>query len=234
MFRFARLLDERDEEISQLKSSLEVKQSKHESKQTPPPVDREEKVLCCQPSPFATAVTPGRRSTSNAGQWTPKAIDNYAPLPHEQRRASAWKTGLLTAEQHHKFGVPGELASPTPSEERTPPGNNSRDLRRSDSVKLLQRLALIEEGGSRPARSHTGSHSVMKRSRLPLDNDDDVASRPRLPPRKVISINELGSRAKTDGETGHQRPMSRHQSMQDFPRHKLQAYVEDGAAGGDA
>lgn len=210
------------------------KQTKHEADKTPSAVDRDEKVLCYQPSPFATAGTPTRRPTSNPGEWTPKAIDNYAPLPHEQRRASAWKTGLLTAEQHHKFGVPGELASPTPSEERTPPGNNSRDLRRSDSVKLLQRLALAEEGGGRSSRPHAGALSITKRSRLPLDNDDDVASRPRLPPRKMASVNELGSRAKNDGEGGHQRPVSRHRSIQNFPRHKLQAYVEDGASGGDA
>ncbi|KAK4507514.1 hypothetical protein PRZ48_001249 [Zasmidium cellare] len=242
--RFARLLDERDEEISELKSSLsnalmpKHKHSKHESSEKPAVVDREEKVLCYQPSPFAIAGTPGRRPTTGARQWTPKAIDNYTPLPHEQRRASVWKTGQSSAEQHHKFGVPGELASPSPSEERTPPENRRRDLRRSDSLKLLERLALAEEGGSRPARSHTGSHSVTKRLRLPLDNDDDVASRPplpaRVPPRKMMSVNELGSRAKNDGETGHQRPISRHQSIQDFPRNKLQAYVEDGASGGDA
>lgn len=236
--RFARLLDERDEEISQLKTSLsnalmpKYKQSKHEVNQTPSTLDREEKVLCYQPSPFATAGTPTRRSTSNADQWTPKAIDNYTPLRHEQRRASAWKTGLFTAEQHHKFGVPGELALPTPSEERTPPGTNSRDLRHSDSVKLLQRLALVEEGGSRPTRAHAGALSVTKRSRLPLDNDDEV--RPRLPPRKTMSVNELGNRAKKDGETGRQRPISRHQSIQNLSRHQLQAYVEDGASGGDA
>lgn len=205
------------------------KQTKHEADKTPSVVDRDEKVLYCQPSPFATATS---RSTSNAGQWTPKAIENYTPLPHEQRRASAWKPDLLAAEQHHKFGVPGELASPTPLEERTPPGNNRRDLRRSDSVKLLQRLALIEEGGSRPTRPHAGALSVTKRLRLPLDDYDEV--RPRLPPRKMISVDELGSRAKNDGETSHQRPMSRHQSIQDLPGHKLQAYVEDTASRGDA
>ncbi|KAF2160517.1 hypothetical protein M409DRAFT_29137 [Zasmidium cellare ATCC 36951] len=245
--RFARLLDERDEEIGQLKTSLSnaltphSRQGKREADKTPSAVDRDEKVLY-HPSPFATAATPGRRTTSNTGQWTPKAIDNYTPLPHEQRRASVWKTGLQPAEQHHKFGVPGKLASPSPSEERTPPENKSRDLRRSDSLKLLERLALAEEGGSRPARSHhhhTGSKRVTKRSRLPLDNDDDdIASRPplpaRVPPRKMLSVNELGSRAKNDGETGHQRPISRHQSIQEFPRHnRLQAYVEDGASGGD-
>lgn len=233
--RFARLLDERDDEIGQLKSSLPntLTPKRHEKKQDSAkplpkaPSAEGRKVLYPPLSPFATAGNPGRRSAS----WTPKAIDNYVPLPHEQRRASVWRTGQPTAEQH-RFGVPGTFTPSSPSPATHASNEQTRDLRRSDSVKLLQRLALAEEGASDSARFNTGSLNATNRSRLPLD---DVASRPPLParvsPRKMTSVDELGSRPRHAGETNHQRPISRHQSIQELPRHRLQAYVEDGASG---
>lgn len=48
------------------------------------------------------------------------------------------------------------------------------------------------------------------------------------------SVIELGSQSQRDGETDQQRPISRHQSIQELPKPRLQAYVEDGASGGDA
>lgn len=243
--RFARLLDERDEEIRHLKASHlrpstpELNKRRIESDQV-----AEEANMATEPtptkhvpssplSPFATAGSTSKRASPASAQWTPRAIENYARLPWEEERASFWEKSSAKNERH-SFGVPG-LANPNQraQNEGKRSGNHRGDLRRSDSLKLLQRLARAEEGagggGGRSAPSMIETADMPRRIKLPLE----VAARPPLPappsPRKMASAGDLLSRR--DG--GRQQPISRHHSIEHLPGRGLQAYVEEEGREGD-
>ncbi|CAK4031491.1 Hypothetical predicted protein [Lecanosticta acicola] len=235
--RFAKLLDERDEEILQLRASLDralmPRPTKSKARNDSTDIKQDEyseKGMPC--SPFATAGSSVKRARPASAEWTPRAIDNYARLPWEQKRASLWKRGAAANEL--RFGVPGLVAQRENASEEanTTSGSQRRDPRRSDSLKLLQRLALVEEGGRPPASAI--EDDKLPRARLPLD-----ATRPPLPappsPRKVASAEDLVTRrGHDDTQTGRQQRISRHQSIQHLPGHRLQAYVEEDDRGGDA
>lgn len=236
--RYVRLLDERDEQIERLQRPLKAaKQKRRES-------DGEDGVVASESlqhpmdiaegsasSPFATAGSSEPSPTT--AQWTPRAIDNYARMPHEEQRASAWNQDRSSPVERYKFGVAGAFGPPSHRRPSRSSHGEGRDLRRKDSLKLLKRLALAEEGASRVEAQQESSESSRRagRSRLPLD---DMVSRPPLPapivsmPRRATSAADL--RSGSEGVSDRRRPMSRHESVQDLPRRRnpLQAYVEEG------
>lgn len=238
--RFARLLDERDEEIGHLKASHlrsstpELNKRRTESNQVAEEATTAtESTMPSLPlSPFATAGSTSKRASPASVQWTPRAIENYARLPWEKERASFWEKGSAKND-HLSFGVPGLAnANQRAQNQGKRSGNHRGDLRRSDSLKLLQRLALAEEGagegGGRSAPSMIETADMPRRIKLPLE----VAAKPPLPappsPRKMASAGELLSARERDDR---QQTISRHHSIEHLPGRRLQAYVEEGREG---
>jgi len=237
--RCSKLLDERDQEIKQLQQSLTqallpkqspLKRRSISSDTNAQPRDGESLIRC---SPFATASASVPPKLLSTGQWTPQPIHKYERLPHEQARLSAWSpdTGA-----QYRFGVPG-VATPPAQQRPLKAEEQKRDLRRSDSLKLLQRLALAEEGANKPAQGdRMGSSDGARRHRLPLDSiyrPPLPALLPPVPPRKTASSADLSARRNDDFGPEHQRPISKHQSHQDVSRRKLQPYVEEGEQNGE-
>lgn len=246
--RCARLLDERNDEVKQLQQSLTkalMPRSSHRARSerqsmyatgSAQPRDGESLIQC---SPFATTGTSPPRKAFMSQQWTPQAIDKYVKLPHEQDRECAW--GELPTSRY-RFGVPGVATPPTQQQSSKTADGQKRDLRRSDSLKLLRRLALVEEGANLPAQTPcmTEKNDRIQRQRLPLDDIYRPPLPAPLPPRplRTASFADLGSAARRDEDFGpeSQRPIVKHQSIQDLPGSNSrvhQPYVEEGEQGGE-
>lgn len=147
--RSSRLLEERLEEIAHLKNALardlgsETPTSTARSKASP-----EVKASPTPIKPLAFDAQQGYRERS--GQWSPQTLGVYAKSPHEQRRVAVWENGP-TALDFGKFGQAGEMS-----------------LRQSDSLKLLGKLALVEE--EQRSVSPVAAMPRKLRYKLPLDN----------------------------------------------------------------
>ncbi|EME49365.1 hypothetical protein DOTSEDRAFT_68221 [Dothistroma septosporum NZE10] len=244
--RYRRLLDERDDGFEQSKKSLQQalipnpeakvqeqeppahhdpyrRQSSPATRQImsiPSESQMEHESLPCPPSPFASARA---RSATVGETWASKALNNYAMQPHENLQASAW--GGRPSSNQCKFGAPG--AAPL-CDSQNISRNERRELRRSESMKLLQRLALAEEGGSAATRPDSRTRN---RTRLPLD---ELIARPPLPaPLPVRSMSSLEglTRDSRHGYLTGRRHMSKAHPIEERPL--LQAYVEEGESGGE-
>ncbi|KXT07308.1 hypothetical protein AC578_444 [Pseudocercospora eumusae] len=217
--RFSRLFDERGEVISQLRTALNQAltprpirgkcEGHNNAPETGSQRSRNSETLY---SPFAT--TGLEAHTPRSQKWTPKAMLGLPKLPHEEKRAASWEMGRSA--DARTFGRPSPLGC-TSRKGDDAAELHKKDLRRSDSLKLLRRLALVEE--CTPSKSSSDSQpSSSKRHRLPLE---DLSSRPPLPaplplpPRRLSSVADLSRSAESH------KPASKHPSMQ-------QAYVEEG------
>lgn len=222
--RFSRLFDERGETISQLRTSLNQAltpismQSKNDTEATEDE-SRDEHRADVTYSPFATCGL-----EAHSQKWTPKAFKGYTRLAHEQRRAVSWENG-------RRFGEPSPLGLASSHFAQPAKESRTKDLRRSDSLKLLQRLAL-DDGRTSPNNVTEAEPSTSRQRRLPLE---DLSSRPPLPaplplpPRRLSSVADLTRKPDDAGSDCH-KPISKHHSMLELPqsRHSLQAYVEEG------
>lgn len=242
--RFARLLEEKTQEIAQLKDDMSrpgVANKTPEADLTGSNDNHETEGEARSMPITPIAFGAQQDHLQNSGQWTPQTLDQYAKLPHEQRRAAAWETGPIAFDKA-KFGEAGLMS-----------------LRRSNSLKMLENLALVEEG------HQTVSPTAVKsgtRYKLPLDNPpsrkqncmcslSDTAHSTRgpiLPDIKPVSrkvpvrpadassfqayetppaLPPQLSRSRDDGTAGHAEPTSVHQHVHtEKPRRSLQAYVE--------
>jgi hypothetical protein len=134
--RVARLLEERDE-VKKPRSSTEES-------------ERKEKMV---PLPFN--IPSEEAFTRTRGQWTPQEINGGSVRTfYEQQRALSWQGGK--AREQYKFGLPGHASSRQHDEER--------DVRRSNSLMLLERLAR-ENATQQPPSRLTGSRQMT----VPLD-----------------------------------------------------------------
>lgn len=154
--RSSKLLKERLEEIAHLKNAL-ARDLGSETPTSSPDVATagskaapEVQVSPTPIKPLAFDAQQGYRERS--GHWSPQTLGMYAKLPHEQRRAAVWENGP-TALDFGKFGHAGEMS-----------------LRQSDSLKLLGKLALVEEG--QRSVSPVAATPRKLRYKLPLDNSE--------------------------------------------------------------
>ncbi|KAI5369370.1 hypothetical protein Slin14017_G002490 [Septoria linicola] len=213
--RLSRLFEERGEVVAQLRASLNhaltPTTTPTTTKLAPEPSTRTPGFEATY-SPFATSG-PELHAT-HVSKWAPKPFKN-ARLPSEQQRAAIWESGPRSIS--HTFGRPGWR-------------EGSVDARRSDSVRLLEKLALTEESPpqkqDRP-RAHREKRSHVSRSSAGpfsfLNDTTQPTLLPPLPPRRRISLAEIRDSRETS------EPITKHVSMQDLPRSRLQPYVEAAA-----
>ncbi|KAK6432344.1 hypothetical protein LTR95_011484 [Oleoguttula sp. CCFEE 5521] len=186
--------------------------------------------------PFAHAVKIMQDGTrrSEIPSWAPRSIRGYSRLPHEEARAQVWalneQEGLEQRPQH-QFGV----ASPLNSRHSTGSVHRREDRRedaptrsrghREDSYR--HRAARHMYGRSDDPSEPEDSSERYSRRKLPLD----ATLLPPLPapvePARMESMPNLraGTRERRPRSERHL-GLSRHASMAEMPKRRLQAYVE--------
>ncbi|OQO12822.1 hypothetical protein B0A48_02286 [Cryoendolithus antarcticus] len=186
--------------------------------------------------PFAHAVKIMRDGTRRREipSWAPRSIRGYSRLPHEEARAQVWALNEQEGPKQrpqHQFGV----ASPLNSRQSTGSARRREDRRedaptrsrghRDDSYR--HRASRHMYGRSDDPSADEGSSERPSRRKLPLD----ATLLPPLPapvePARMESMPNLRAstherRSRADRHSG----LSRHASMAEMPKRRLQAYVE--------
>lgn len=178
--RFSKLLEERTDEIAKLKDALT--ENRPETPATDvanskPAVKIRNEALSTPIAPLAFDARHDDRQQS--GQWTPQTLDKYVKLPHEQRRAAVWETGPDGLDTG-KFGQAGEIS-----------------LRHSESLKLLGKLALVENvrGTTLPASANPSK----PRFTLPLEGKEQESTFADLNTPLAVSSGGITNCTKTTG-----------------------------------
>lgn len=185
-----------------------------------------------------------RNMVPEAQSWSPRPIRGDRQLRDEARRASAWEQGEYTSPTH-VFGQASPLGNHRPRAAPKSVRAPSRiPMRYTDDEKVLEdaQTSFGEQGAfmhpqadntAGPAqrssgRANNGSterrgpQHATGRHGLPLDNTILPPLPAPVPPQRMQSTIDLRSRARNEPQRG----LTKHQSMQNLPRRKLQAYVE--------
>lgn len=253
--QLVQLLHQRDDDIVTFKRQIDSLQAKiraaHEKRRRD--AERQQAVT---PLAWAAKAAGEGEVLETQRSWTPKRIDGYTRLPHEDQRAYVWQEDAR--QPAPEFGKPSPLSVPShwraawDSEKDKPvmfrrssngtvetvpfpvghqPTATESARRAKDRAKDEPTTADSEHKPPPPRPA-----SLRRHHKLPLD----VTFNPPLPApvataHKASSTTNLRGSAKdqTQDMCDKQRVISKHQSLQDLPRRKLQAYVETEGESGD-
>lgn len=171
-------------------------------------------------TPLAFGAPQEQRQSSR--QWTPQPLGKFVNLPHEQLRAAVWGTGPTNLDRG-KSGQAGQFS-----------------LQHSDSLKLLEKLALVEEDHHLSSlRSRTLGYQLDD-----FDISKQKCVRSNLSRKVIVRFANISSlvasgtppalrtrpldlsNSQHDIGAGHSDATSKHQHVHTEARRSLHAYVE--------